>query len=403
MNLRTLLGVIVAAVLGGQTTRAHAATAFSDTFGMSTLNAATPAGPTTSSTNYAVLSSKNATGSSIAAGLLKVTNVPTSSGLTEVQARFSASPLALAAEGDFVELSTTFSPTGVMYAAGNGTFGAGLYNSHGVAPVPGGAMNNGLLNATDTTYASGFAAGWEGFHSRIFPAGNAQLITRPAQTDTVNESQDLLFANAASGAYDNPSGVSLAPTGLSSVLFTNGATYTYTLKIAMAAGGVLDVSHNIYEGGDVSGTNLFTNTAQTTLEQTIATQFDAFGMGFRAINDATVMVTEHTLNISRIEVNTNLAVAPPANANFNGDASVDGDDFLIWQRGLGLTGEMTIANGDADHSGTVDGADLTVWRNQFGLPPVAANAAAGVVPEPTCGSLAVVGGALLAAVRRRRG
>ncbi|MBN1854251.1 MAG: hypothetical protein JW829_16095, partial [Pirellulales bacterium] len=41
------------------------------------------------------------------------------------------------------------------------------------------------------------------------------------------------------------------------------------------------------------------------------------------------------------------------NADFNGDKIVDGNDFLIWQIGLGLTGQTNNDNGDANGDGTV--------------------------------------------------
>ena len=54
-------------------------------------------------------------------------------------------------------------------------------------------------------------------------------------------------------------------------------------------------------------------------------------------------------------------------ADFNFDASIDGADFLIWQRGLGATGlAATRPNGNADFDADVDAADLGVWRTQFG-------------------------------------
>src|SRR5690606_20394760 len=48
-------------------------------------------------------------------------------------------------------------------------------------------------------------------------------------------------------------------------------------------------------------------------------------------------------------------------ADFNDDGAVDGNDFLIWQRGFGASGA-----GDADGNGAIDAADLAVWKNQFG-------------------------------------
>ena len=73
-----------------------------------------------------------------------------------------------------------------------------------------------------------------------------------------------------------------------------------------------------------------------------------------------------------------------SDADFDGSSTVDGNDFLIWQRGFGLGGQTDNSNGDADGSGTVDNADLAVWEGQYGTSPLSAVAA---VPEPTTGSL----------------
>jgi hypothetical protein len=92
------------------------------------------------------------------------------------------------------------------------------------------------------------------------------------------------------------------------------------------------------------------------------------------------------------------AVIQIATADFNQDGDVDGDDFLIWQRGLGVG--STLAEGDADGDAEVDGGDLAAWRFQYG----STNAAVPVgltVPEPT-GLIAVAGLAVVYAVRRHR-
>jgi hypothetical protein len=53
--------------------------------------------------------------------------------------------------------------------------------------------------------------------------------------------------------------------------------------------------------------------------------------------------------------------------DFDGDGDVDGNDFLLWQRGLGTTPLMAgAAHGDADGDRDVDGADLGLWSGNFG-------------------------------------
>jgi hypothetical protein len=86
--------------------------------------------------------------------------------------------------------------------------------------------------------------------------------------------------------------------------------------------------------------------------------------------------------------------------DFNDDNVVDGADFLIWQRGLGLTGQTSNVSGDADLSGTVDGADLAAWQEAFGAAGSAGTIAG--VPEPASASLVGIALASFAVWRRRR-
>ena len=65
---------------------------------------------------------------------------------------------------------------------------------------------------------------------------------------------------------------------------------------------------------------------------------------------------------------------------FDDSGVVDGNDFLIWQHGVGLTGQTLNSTGDANHDGTVNGADLTAWRAAFGT--AGGSAAGSPVPEP---------------------
>lgn len=72
-------------------------------------------------------------------------------------------------------------------------------------------------------------------------------------------------------------------------------------------------------------------------------------------------------------------------ADFDQDDDVDGNDFLIWQRGVGSAGGPS--QGDANDDGLVDGLDRDVWKSQFGSP--SASVAAGAIPEPSALALAL--------------
>ena len=84
--------------------------------------------------------------------------------------------------------------------------------------------------------------------------------------------------------------------------------------------------------------------------------------------------------------NVALTFTPPVllDGDFNGDGAVDGQDFVIWQRGESPT--------------FMSQQDLDAWRNNF--TPAAAGAA-GAVPEPA-GALLAAAALAGAVVRRRR-
>jgi hypothetical protein len=88
-------------------------------------------------------------------------------------------------------------------------------------------------------------------------------------------------------------------------------------------------------------------------------------------------------------------------ADFDDDGDVDGDDFLVWQRGVGTLGTGTLTTGDANSDGNIDALDLDVWEAQFGTTPPALDAVS-AVPEPAAGSVLALAAAMLAGRSRRR-
>jgi hypothetical protein len=85
-----------------------------------------------------------------------------------------------------------------------------------------------------------------------------------------------------------------------------------------------------------------------------------------------------------------------ADADFDGDNDVDGNDFLIWQRNLNVG--TTQPQGDANGDHAVNADDLALWRDAFGQSGAAPTA--GGVPEPS--TLGLAGLAVAAILRRRR-
>jgi hypothetical protein len=87
----------------------------------------------------------------------------------------------------------------------------------------------------------------------------------------------------------------------------------------------------------------------------------------------------------------------PPTADGDGDGDIDGQDFLLWQRGYGMLGPgLTLANGDFNREDViVDGIDLSVWLSQYLVPVTTA------VPEPSLGALLALAGILTGVIRRR--
>jgi hypothetical protein len=87
--------------------------------------------------------------------------------------------------------------------------------------------------------------------------------------------------------------------------------------------------------------------------------------------------------------------APETDADFDDDNDVDGNDFLIWQRGAGAG--TSNGQGDADGDSDVDGIDLAIWKSEFGTPQSIASVQS--VPEPA--GIMLLGMAGLALMRTR--
>ena len=121
---------------------------------------------------------------------------------------------------------------------------------------------------------------------------------------------------------------------------------------------------------------------------------------FGAINGnvATIYAMSTNNGIQAFTLTLDPVVAPVDDADFNSDGVVDGNDFLVWQRGFGLSAQEEKSTGDADGDGNVNDADLVIWKEQFGsttTPPATA-----AVPEPATFVLMATGLVCLA-VRRR--
>ena len=113
-------------------------------------------------------------------------------------------------------------------------------------------------------------------------------------------------------------------------------------------------------------------------------------------DNPTVNIDELATGTTFAEVLAALGGAPAIDANFDGQGVVDGNDFLIWQRNVGATGQVGKGTGDSDGNHDVNSVDLDNLKAHFGL------AAAAAVPEPGTVALGLMALAGLALARPRR-
>ena len=88
--------------------------------------------------------------------------------------------------------------------------------------------------------------------------------------------------------------------------------------------------------------------------------------------------------------------------DFNGDGKVNGNDFLVWQRGYNTSvAPGTGADGSGD--GLINGVDLALWKSNFGATAAipTSTAAAAAVPEPTTAAMGMIAVALACLMSRR--
>jgi pectin methylesterase-like acyl-CoA thioesterase len=301
--MKLVVPLLAWAIALGLRQDAVAGTVLADNFSTSTLNSSSPAAPTSGSAAYQLFSSKTwSPAPSIAANDLKFGIVATTGGHVEAQGLFSATPIALTNAADYLELTVTFLNSSGLFTQG-GHVGFGLYNSGGTAPIAGG-MN---ATATTSTTTNGGAQGWQGYVAQIaYTGGNHRIATRPAQTITTANNQDLVTDGSGSQSYVND--VQLA--GIASTFSQPaGSQLTESLRFTLSATGTLQIDSRLYLGAGTNGTLLVSLSASASGANFLTNSFDALALGWRATANtagATLM------DVQSITVATSLPIGGPS-------------------------------------------------------------------------------------------
>ncbi|MGC4071082.1 MAG: immunoglobulin domain-containing protein [Nibricoccus sp.] len=344
----------------------HAGTVFEDTFGTSTVNSASPSAPSASATSYQLFSSKAwSPAPSIGTNSLKFGIAATTSGHIEVESLFSATPVALTNTGDNIQLTVTFTNTsGLLTQAG--TLGFGLYNSGGVAPLAAGLNGTATSSTTATT---GGAQGWLGYNARIAYSGGSHVIaTRPAQSITTANNQDLVTNGSSSQSYANS--VTVGTQSGSTVALTAGNQYTLTLKLTLSAASTYQIESALYSGATATGTAIYSQTASASAANFLTSSFDSLALGWRA----TANTSATTIDINSITVTSSTVGGPtlptitahPAGQTVTAPASVSlsvtatGATSYQWKKDTNNISGATSATYTINPSATTDSGSYTV-------------------------------------------
>jgi hypothetical protein len=300
-----ILAVAVISAIAGVASHANAAVVFNDTFDAGSTINASPVAPTATATSYEVASTKNDSGSNastIASANLALKQVATTSGVTEIQALFTATPVTLATAGDTVDLRMTFTPNNLATSAFADTLYFGLYNSGSPASLPLNTLQNAGLS-TATTSPTGGAAGWLGYVSQISPASTTstgKVVTRPVQTGATNANQDLVANGASGGTYTG--GATLSPNFINPLAAgLTAQAYTEDLTITLNGDGSQTINTNLYQGTDITGTNVVSQSVNTLTP--VVGSFDALAFGFRHSGTSVASV----MNVSALSVTSSVA------------------------------------------------------------------------------------------------
>jgi hypothetical protein len=108
----------------------------------------------------------------------------------------------------------------------------------------------------------------------------------------------------------------------------------------------------------------------------------------------------HDLAVQWATANYDALTTPVVKGDYDGDADVDGADFLAWQLTLGAAATPPGQGADGNVNGAIDGPDLALWRSRFPTTPPAL-AAVVAIPEPAAAILALAALACPGMVRRR--
>lgn len=313
---------------------------FNDTFTAgSTLNAAAPlAAPTATSASYIVISEKGKQGDAMNAGSLTFGQPKTSSAAAMIEALFTTTPVTLANNGEYIEITATFNGTGPLLTAKNGSMIAiGLYDAQQVAPYPGGQYDHAAGNAP-----TGYAENWKGNYYNFSWIGATATQSGVYQRTgaTVAQNQEVIYKNvsAADVVPAGTAGIGSASASADSNLLTASQPYTIVMRIMRETAATIQVDAYMYEAATATGTPIYARTHTGVAASSL--KFDALAFGW-AVKTNVAVSTANLTNI-KVATGTGFPVPQPPAAPVAADATdIDNTSFTAnWDASADATGYL---------------------------------------------------------------
>lgn len=276
----TLLRAALLAALAwfAPSTASAESTVFQTNFSADTIHAATPV-ITPTSTNWYILSSKNATSTTIGSSGFNLTYAATSSAAgVEGITRFAAAPVDLASVGDSITARAVFYTDKVL------NLSAGFYNSGGVNPLT--TLQNTGLDSTPLTVTNDGTLAWKGYRARLQSGSATGVISArlPQTGASLTRSAHDVVATST-GDFNSPGPVSIGSIGNSAATVTLadglGSEYRLLYTITRTAADALTIAYTIRDASDVVLYSVSGVTTLTTVPSQVTSAFDAFAIGTR--------------------------------------------------------------------------------------------------------------------------
>lgn len=283
----------------------------------------------------------------------------------------------------------------------------GRYNAFAMGAAPAKAMTFGLSPGTSTATA--------GLRSGTVTIDNLDVTTGGGAGKGANDANDVVTVSLAVLDHANPSfsgngDVNTLNFDFGTVALGAAApTYAFDLFNLTATRGFtagLDLD-GILGGGDIAAlstdvapfggaTSLAAGANESFLASLATSTAGSFSASYTLNFSDENLVGATTLGSLTLNLSGVVAAAAADTGDFDADGDADGQDFLVWQLGLGLENGATRGDGDANGDFAVDAADLEIWQSQFVEAPQANG-----TPEPRTSLMLPLAALLMAAVRRR--